>query len=138
MIFGHAFLFPLFPAIIKTTPGLVYYFGALFFVLQFTNWVVLRKELSVLDRAPTRLPLSVISRYQAKRQSLFSLALGFFACMFYVVISSLAVKAGFKPLFGWGVILLFSLGGIACGYMSFLKLTISKENKNGINKMDAY
>ncbi len=137
LILGQPFLFIAMPDIVKKPLGFILYLIAIMFLYWFTNWLVFRKDLSILKRKDARLPLSAFFRESAKKTSTFRIALSFLICLGFVWVGSWIIKNEINAFVGWMAIILFGSCAILWSYMLFLKLTVPKNDVFNNSKTEA-
>ena len=137
MILGQPFLFIAMPDIVETPLGYILYFIIMMLLYWFVNWLVFRKDFSILNRANARIPFSAFYRDSAKKHGTFGLVLGFLACLGFVWTGSWIIKSEINSFVGWMTIIFFGLCAIAWGYTLLLKFTMPKNNKLSDNKTAA-
>ncbi len=137
LILGQPFLFIAVPEIIKTPLGYILYFAVVILLYRFVNWLVFRKDLSLLNRAESCISFSAFYRDSAKKHSTFGLILGFLASICFVWAGAWIIKSDFNPFAGWMAISFFGFCAVAWGYTLLLKLNMPRNNEYGTNKAEA-
>jgi hypothetical protein len=103
----------------------------------FVNWLIFRKDLSMLSRANTRIPLPAFYRDTAKKHGTVGLVLGFLSCIGFVLAAIWIIKSEINPFVGWVTIIFFGLCAVSWGYALVLKMTMPKKDEFSGNKTEA-
>lgn len=117
LILGQPFLFIAVPNIIETPLVFTLYLVGIALLYCFVNWLVLRKDLSMLSRANTRTPFPTFYRDLAKKHGIVVIVLGFLTCIGFVLLELwMIIKSEINPFVGWVSIVFIGLCAVAWGY----------------------
>jgi len=138
LILGQPFLFIAVPNIIESPLGFILYLVGIILLHWFVNWLVFRKDLSMLSRANTRTPFPAFYRDTAKKHGIVVIVLGFLTCIGFVLLELwMIIKSEINPFIGWVSIIFIGFCSVAWGYILVLKMTMLKHPEVNDNETEA-